>query len=47
MSYRFLMVINNTQGNGKKVGWVFKLTLRKLKGGSEGQAHGAADKSEK
>lgn len=28
MSYSFLMVINNKQGNGKKVGWVFKLTLR-------------------
>lgn len=28
MSYSFLMVINNKQGNGKKVGWVFKLMLR-------------------
>lgn len=27
MSYRFLMVINNLEGNGKKVARVFKLTL--------------------
>lgn len=31
MSYRFLMVINNKQGNGKKVGWVFTLMLRENK----------------
>lgn len=27
MSYRFLMVINNQEGNGKKVASVFKVTL--------------------
>lgn len=39
MSYSFLMVINNKQGNGKKVGWVFKLMLRENMRGAANDKH--------